>query len=266
MDVTDDGDSYGYGDQNENHKIWTGSQDQLNGINHQNGIENDYDIYSNGIGPNSTLGRPVRQRQLAAPISVPPPPKEELRKKKDHKKSSRSPGTQSLSGTLIRPRPIHATNRPPQHMGHMMYGPPPPHMGGHGPHGPMGVLPPPPPMGSRFHTIGHRGGAPPQMMHPMHMPISMMVPPQYATLQARTGKRNKNKDKMNMNGMPVQCPIPMPPMFYPPQQVMEKSPRSLAMSSRKLAQSTAALDDSGNSGAESPSGTGIYKRKGNGFF
>jgi hypothetical protein len=105
-----------------------------------------------------------------------------------------------------------------------------------------------------------------QMMHPMHMPISMLVPPQYATLQARTGKRNKNKDKMNMNGIPVQCPIPMPPFYPPQQQVMERSPRSLAVSNRKLAQSTAALDDSGNSGAESPSGTGIYRRKGNGFF
>lgn len=41
-----------------------------------------------------------------------------------------------------------------------------------------------------------------------------------------------------------------------------ESPQALSSRSRKLAQSTAALDDSGNSGAESPCGTGIYRRKG----
>lgn len=272
LDVTDDGESSLYnGD--ENHKIWNGSHEQLNGINgHQNG-DNHYDMhYSNGINGTSTLGRPSRQRQISAPIPVPPPPKEEIKKKKESKKSSssKSAGSQSLSGTLIRPRPIHPAGRgPPPHM--MIYGPPPPHMMGppmgqnpYHPH-PMG---PPQINGRQFHTIGHRGQPhpPPHMhpsMHPMqHMPpMQIMLPPQYATLQSVKGKKKKGKDKMN-GAIPVGMPIP-PPMFYPPPPASfgPDSPRTLNRSTRKLAQSTAALDDSG-SGAESPGGTGIYRRKG----
>lgn len=260
LDVTDDGESSLYnGD--ENHKIWNGSHEQLNG--HQNGDH--YDFYSNGLNGSSTLGRPSRQRQISAPVPVPPPPKEEIKKKKDSKKSSsssKSVGSQSLSGTLIRPRPIHPGSRGPPPHPMMMYGPPPPHM--MGPHMiPPHMGPPPPHMngGRQFHTIGHRGQhhPGPQMM-PMHMPpMPIMLPPQYATLQSAKGKKKKGKDKMN--GIPVGMPIP-PPMFYPPPASLHESPRALGMSNRKLAQSTAALDDSGNSGAESPGGTGIYRRKG----
>lgn len=271
--MTDDGESSLYnGD--ENHKIWNGSHEHLNGMNgHQNGHQNGhhqngdshYDMhYSNGMNGSSTLGRP-RQRQISAPIPVPPPPKEDIKKKKESKRSSssKSVGSQSLSGTLIRPRPIHPGSRgpPPQHM--MIYGPPPPHhmmgppMGPYHPH-----MVPQQMNGRQFHTIGHRGHhqQPPPMM-PMHMPpMQIMLPPQYATLQSVKGKKKKGKDKMN--GIPVGMPIP-PPMFYPPPpgSYGPDSPRTLAMS-RKLAQSTAALDDSGNSGAESPGGTGIYRRKG----
>lgn len=269
LDVTDDGESSLYnGD--ENHKIWSGSHEQLNGINgHQNG-ENHYDFYSNGVnGGSSTLGRPSRQRQISAPIPVPPPPKEEKKKKESKKSSAKSVGSQSLSGTLIRPRPIHPSGRgpPPPHM--MYYGPPPPHMMGHPQMGPPMHHPqmgPPQQMnGRQFHTIGHqRNHPPPHMMHPsMHMqPMPMMLPPQYATLQSVKGKKKKGKDKMN-GAIPVGMPIP-PPMFYPPPpaSLAADSPRNLGMSNRKLAQSTAALDDSGNSGAESPGGTGIYRRKG----
>lgn len=255
LDVLDDGEGSLYnGD--ENHKIWTGSQTQLNNINgHQNGDDSNYDFYTNGVGANSTLSRPSRQRQVSAPIPVPPPPKEELKKRhKESKKSSRSPGSQSLSGTLIRPRPIHANRPPPPH--HMMiYGPPPPHMN-MGP--PMGHNMPQM-NGRQFHTIGHRGHGPPQML-PMHMGMQMMVPPQYATLQTRTGKKKKSKDKMN-GSIPIGMPVP-PPMFYPPPPASMIEPGPLAMSNRKFAQSTTGLDDSGNSGAESPSGTGIYRRKG----
>lgn len=95
----------------------------------------------------------------------------------------------------------------------------------------------------------------------MPMPMQMMVPQQYATLQvAKAGKKLKKKDKMN--GIPIGVPVP-PPMFYPPPPHLVET-RPLSMSSRKLAQSAAAgLDDSaGNSGADSPNGTGIYRRKG----
>jgi hypothetical protein len=263
LDVTDDGESSLYnGD--ENHKVWTGSHEQINGINghHQNG-ENHYDFYSNGINGTSTIGRPSRQRQIAIPVQAPPPPKEEFKqKKKESKKStSKSVGSQSLSGTLIRPRPIHPGSRGPPIRPHMMmYGPPPPP-----PHhmmGPMNAAAMAQMNGRQFHTIGHHRGhlPPPQMMH--HMPpMPVMLPQQYATLQTLKNKKKSKKDKMN--AIPVAMPI-VPPMFYPPPPApnsMMDSPRALGMN-RKLAQSTHALDDSGNSGAESPSGTGIYRRKG----
>lgn len=255
LDVTDDGESSLYnGD--ENHKIWTGSHEQINGINgHTNG-ENHYDFYSNGINGTSTLGRPSRQRQITAPVPIPEPPKEEFKKKKESKKSSaKSVGSQSLSGTLIRPRPIHPIGRGPQP--HMMYGPPPPNHPMMGP--PM--MPMMPQMNGRFHTIGHHRGNPPQMMPVHHGPMPIMLPPQYATIQSMKNKKKSKKDKM----IPVAMPI-VPPMFYPPppnghnpSMMGAESPQALSSRSRKLAQSTAALDDSG---AESPYGTGIYRRKG----
>uniref|UniRef100_U5ECV7 Putative apoptotic process n=1 Tax=Corethrella appendiculata TaxID=1370023 RepID=U5ECV7_9DIPT len=257
LDVVDDGESSLYnGD--ENHKVWTGSSERLDGI----ALDSPYDIYSGG---NSTLGRPARARQISAPIPVPPPPKEEPKKKKD-KQKQKQVGSQSLSGTLIRPRPMHMNplGRPPHHA-MMMY--------------PIG---PPPPPGRQFHTIGHRshnghsvGGppVPPQMIHhhPSHpqmpMPVQMpvLITPQYATLQhSKSSKKKKSKDKMN-GGIPIGVPV-VPPIFAyppPPGSVIEPGARPLGMSNRKLAQSAAAgLDDSGNSGAESPGGTGIYRRKG----
>ncbi|EAT48681.1 AAEL000336-PA [Aedes aegypti] len=272
LEVVDDGDGSSLYNGDENHKIWSGSTDQLDGIGV--GDSGHYDIYS---GTGSTLGRPARARQISAPVPVPPPPKEELKKlKKEAKKQSKHQlqvGSQSLSGTLIRPRPMHMNplGRP---------GPPPP--GGPGGHPGMMMYtmgpPPPPPLGGRqFHTIGHRShngtGMPPMMHHPHHQipmhpgmpPMQMMVPPQYATLQhPRSSKKKKDKNKMN-GGIPIGVPV-VPPMFaYPPPpgpaSLME--PRPLSMSNRKLAQSAAAgLDESGNSGAESPGGTGIYRRKG----
>lgn len=199
--MTDDGEGSLYnGD--ENHKIWNGSHEQLNGINgHQNGDSYDMHYSNGGMNGSSTLGRPSRQRQISAPIPVPPPPKEEMKKKKESKKSSsKSVGSQSLSGTLIRPRPIHPAGRgPPPHM--MVYGPP--HMMGpgpnlyHHPHHPQ--MGPPQMNGRQFHTIGHRSHQQqPQMMQMHHMPpMQIMLPPQYATLQSVKGKKKKGKDKMN---------------------------------------------------------------------
>ncbi|XP_055854094.1 uncharacterized protein LOC129917907 [Episyrphus balteatus] len=288
--VVDDGDGSIYnGD--ENHKVWNGSQDQLDGI----AMESPYEVFS---GNTSTLGRPVRARQISAPIEVPPPPMKEESKKKKDKKSSKSSmggggvmggGSQSLSGTLIRPKPIHANTlqRPGMHHGgaaSVMYGP---------------VSGPPP--SRHYHTISHRGfpmnGAPPPPHHPHHphhppphpmmghhpaaahhmgqmgMPMQVMMPQQYATLQpsrTSTSSKKKKKDKMN-GGIPVGMPI-VPSLYAyhahgpPPPQVAQSmigEPRPLAMSSRKLAASVGnGLDESGNSGAESPGGTGIYRRKG----
>uniref|UniRef100_A0A2M4C5M5 Putative secreted protein n=1 Tax=Anopheles marajoara TaxID=58244 RepID=A0A2M4C5M5_9DIPT len=143
------------------------------------------------------------------------------------------------------------------------------------------------------HPSHHLGGMAP-------MPAMMMAAPQYATLQhPRTSKSKKNKQdkhaaKNGLNGglaglagtgngpIPIGVPI-VPPMFAypPPPQAMLNghvhgvhggdAGRPLSMSNRKLAQSAAAgLDDvstgggggGGTSGAESPGGTGIYRRKG----
>lgn len=287
LDVVDDGEASIYnGD--ENHKVWSGSTDQLNGIA---SLEGPYDIYS---GTSSTLGRPSRQRQISAPVPVPPPPKEEKKRSSSSSNKDKSKrhslGSQSLSGTLIRPRPVHAStltlsrNMPPmgyQNGGgggpHMIYGPPPPHHQHHPhPHHSMNGGGPP----RQYHSLGrpmngymNGGGGPPHpgmiqmtMAPPHHMP--MMLPAQYATLQhPRAGKKGKHKrDKYN-GVAPLGMPVP-PPMFHayppPPSQILSSEPqRPLGMSSRKLAQSAAAgLDDSGNSGAESPNGTGIYRRKG----
>lgn len=265
-------------------------------------MESPYDMYS---GNTSTLGRPARLRQISQPIDVPPPPlRDETSKKKKDKKSSKSSSSQSLSGTLLRPRPIHpaAMQRAGMHMaggpGNMIYG---------------SIPAGPPPVGRNYHTISHRGFPqgpalpphhqshhhhhhagmlpPPQALHsqmlhgppPHHMGMPMqvpvMMPQQYATLQPSSSTKKNKKDKKS-SGIPVGMPI-VPPIYAyhhhhqgvggitppPPQSVMAQSmigePRPLSMSSRKLAASMGnGLDDSGNSGAESPGGTGIYRRKG----
>ncbi|KAH8366851.1 hypothetical protein KR084_009340 [Drosophila pseudotakahashii] len=289
LNVTvDDGDASYNGD--ENHKVWSGSQDQLDSIVP---LESPYELFA---GNASTLGRPLRARQISTPIDVPPPPVKEERKTKREKKGSRSSGSQSLSGTLIRPKPVHPStlHRPgfqgPAGPGSMIYGP----VSGHGPHA------------ARYHTISHRGFPagppshqvhhpqphPPQhqvhMMHHPHMAglppmqIPVMMPQQFATLQpSRSTSKKKKKDKKNGGGggggVPVGMPIVPPIYAYHHQQAMGSvpspqmaqsligEPRALGHASRKLAASMGnGLDDSGNSGAESPSpgGTGIYKRKG----
>ncbi|XP_017855505.1 PREDICTED: uncharacterized protein LOC108608580 [Drosophila arizonae] len=295
LNVTvDDGDASVYnGD--ENHKVWSGSQDQLDSIG---AAESPYELYA---GNTSTLGRPLRARQISTPIDVPPPPVKEERKTKREKKSSKSSGSQSLSGTLIRPKPMHPATA--MHRTQMHAGP------GPGP-GSASVIYGPisgPHAARQYHTISHRGfppGPPPhhahahahahaqaqahaqhmmQMQHAQHMAglpplqIPMMLPQQYATLQpSRSTSKKKKKDKKNGGvGMPVGMPI-VPPIYAyqqamggvpppPMAQSMIGEPRPLSMSSRKMAASMGnGLDDSGNSGAESPSpgGTGIYRRKG----
>lgn len=270
IDVVDEAGSIYNGD--ENHKVWSGSQDRLNDI----ATESPYDFFSgNGIsnGNSSTLGRNARARQISAPIPVPPPPKEETKSRK-LKKIKQSMGSQSLSGTLrpaqygptgtlIRGVPMHPQMHPQMHPN--AYAAP---LSIHG-----HAMPP-----SRYHTFSHRGHANGmshstsvphlhmmQMHHPPPMQMPIMVPQHYATLQnPRNLKSKKKKDKMP-NGIPLGIPVPPPIFAYQPTLMHEPNGRSLSMSNRKMAQSVGAgLDDSGNSGAESPndSGTGIYRRKG----
>lgn len=86
----------------ENHKVWAGSQDNLDGI---------YDIYST-----STISKPSRPRQIAQPVAVPPPPMKEKKKKKTKEKSisdSREDlyhpvmngRASSVAGSMIKTRP-----------------------------------------------------------------------------------------------------------------------------------------------------------------
>lgn len=51
----------------ENHKVWAGSQENLDAI---------YDVYSM-----STISRTPRPRQVATPVTVPPPPAKEKNNK-----------------------------------------------------------------------------------------------------------------------------------------------------------------------------------------
>ncbi|XP_055382883.1 uncharacterized protein LOC129613027 [Condylostylus longicornis] len=317
VDIDGDGSIFN-GD--ENHKVWNGSHDQLDGIVN---LESPYEVFS---GNSSTLGRPARARQISAPIPVPPPPMKEETKKKKDKKSSKSGSSQSLSGTLIRPKPIHANSlqRPTMlhhHHHHPSMGPPPPGSVIYGPIGPHaaasvrqyhtfshrgipnGMTPtqqqgPPPPHHHHHHHHHHHPNGPSQPPPPPHMiqtplaamhqlhhsqngPVPIIIPQQYATLQpSKSNKKKKSKNKSNgtngSGGIPVGMPIipsmyaPYPGGHPPPPPALNGGPgsmisesRPLAMSNRKLAQSAGnGLDDSGNSGAESPGGTGIYRRKG----
>ncbi|VEN45534.1 unnamed protein product [Callosobruchus maculatus] len=77
----------------ENHKVWAGSQDNLDG-SANGGV---YDTYAA-----STVSRPsARPRQVAGPVAVPPPPpppqQQEKGKKKKEGKNKKS--SQSLSGS-----------------------------------------------------------------------------------------------------------------------------------------------------------------------
>lgn len=85
----------------ENHKVWAGSQDNLDGI---------YDVYSA-----STISRPSRPRQIAQPVTVPPPPVKEKKKKKSKDKSLSSSRedlyhpvmngkASSVAGSTVKPR------------------------------------------------------------------------------------------------------------------------------------------------------------------
>lgn len=199
LDVVDDGDGASIYNGNENHKVWSGSQDRLDAMDN----EGPYDFYaSNGggvVGGSSTIGRTPRARQISAPVPVPSPPKElELLSSKaakqqrsgssksmqqqhqqqqhQHMRSSSGGsgggghphnggggrhmmlGSQSLSGTLIRPKPVHA--------GTLIRGgngggpPPPPNAliyAGPGGVPMLAAAGPPMPPQRQFHTFSHRG-------------------------------------------------------------------------------------------------------------
>ncbi|XP_067616042.1 uncharacterized protein [Eurosta solidaginis] len=257
-----------------NHKVWNGSQDQIHAI----AIESPYEVFSGEV---STLGRPVRARQISTPIDVPPPPmREETNKKHKAKTVSKTSESQSLSGTLIRPKPIHPTALQRTGIytgtpGGIIYGPV---LG-------TGVFPTAQ-VSRSYHTVSHRGIpgrqlaplVPSQIMptpqFSMPLQMSVLAPKHYATLRSTISTKGKNKEKKG-SGIPVGLPIvpslhafhpsigsPLPPQPAFDQSLIDES-RPLVMSNRKIALSMCnGLNRSLNSEADSQGGTGIYRRKG----
>lgn len=129
----------------ENHKVWAGSQDNLDGI---------YDVYST-----STISRPSRPRQIAQPVNVPPPPTKEKNKKRNKKLLGGSKEelyplmngkANSVSGTMLKQR--HPSTGPPSSSFH----------------GPQHMHPPGPPYGQQpqpIYIMAHPPG-PPGQHHP----------------------------------------------------------------------------------------------------
>lgn len=129
----------------ENHKVWAGSQDNLDGI---------YDVYAT-----STISRPSRPRQIAQPVNVPPPPTKEKNKKRNKKLLGGSKEelyplmngkANSVSGTMLKQR------HPPSSSAHPF--PPHHHPGMYpGPYGPQQQQP--------IYIMAHHPPGPTQM-HP----------------------------------------------------------------------------------------------------
>lgn len=117
----------------ENHKVWAGSQDNLDGI---------YDVYS----ASSTMSRPQRPRQVQQPVAVPPPPptadKEKKKKKKEKQLAKSLAGSRedlyhplmngkasSVAGTMMKPRAAPQQQQMPPHGAQPVYIVSPPHLG-----------------------------------------------------------------------------------------------------------------------------------------
>ncbi|XP_044739029.1 uncharacterized protein LOC123300511 [Chrysoperla carnea] len=200
----------------ENHKVWAGSQDNLDSV---------YDIYST-----STISRPTRPRQIAQPVEVPPPPKEKGKKrnkkllggskdelyhpllngksKSEINLSTRPSKASSVAGgTMMKPRPMSTLMRPPQ-------GPPGPGMH---PHQPVYIIQPhihpsttlPNPKIFKHGTFSHRNKKmliPARPIPPPFVPMAAAPPiiiPNPATLQ-------KSKKKHKYHNHVMEEPIYMP--------------------------------------------------------
>lgn len=241
----------------ENHKVWAGSQDNLDQI---------YDVYSS-----STISRPSRPRQISNPVTVPPPPMKE--KKKKNKKLSESKEelyptmngkASSIAGTTMRPRNQIPMQQPIYIMHHPQTLPNPKFLKHHG------------------NTFSHRPRG--KMLIPAR-PIPPPLVPVGPVIIPTTMPKNKKKNKY-----PMEEPIYMPsnralspvasyqPVNFPHEAYMmqqyatmdsqyknskrrEKSAEKQSKLNKKMAQSMNGLDDP-NLTDESPFNTGIYRKKG----
>ncbi|XP_044763821.1 uncharacterized protein LOC123320537 [Coccinella septempunctata] len=250
--------------EDENHKVWGGSQDNIDGI---------YDVYNN----TSTISRPSRPRQISQPVAVPPPPIKE--KKKKDKKKSLSSSREDLYHPLMNGK-MQNPSKASSIAGTMMKSPRGPPM----PQQPIyimaphpGTLPNPKYLKQYGNTFSHRPRG--KMLIPAR-PVAPPMVPMAPVIIPTTLQRNKKKSKhveepiympstRAMSPVASYQPINFPHEAYLMQQyaTMEsqtskskKKDKSQKMN-KKLAQSMNGLDDP-NLGDESPFNTGIYKKKG----
>lgn len=250
----------------ENHKVWAGSQDNLDGI---------YDVYST-----STISRPSRPRQISQPVAVPPPPMKE--KKKKNKVKSLGGSREDLYNPMMNGRPSSVTGSmvkmrqmPPQ-----MGVPPPQPIYIMAPH--PGTLPNPKFFKHHGNTFSHRPRnkvlIPARPIPPPLVPVAPMIIP---TTMSKSKKKQKHVEEpiympSNRALSPVASyqPVNFPHEAYLMQQYAtmesqgkqrkkEKNSEKAKMN-KKLAQSMNGLDDPNiiNNNDESPFNTGIYKKKG----
>ncbi|KAJ8978451.1 hypothetical protein NQ317_017771 [Molorchus minor] len=248
----------------ENHKVWAGSQDNLDGI---------YDVYSS-----STISRPSRPRQIAQPVAVPPPPAKEKKKKMKGKSLAGSREdlyhpimngkASSVSGSMLKSRQqaMHQMGPPGPQPIYIMAPPP-------------GTLPNPKFFKHHGNTFSHRPRGrvliPARPIPPPMVPVAPVIIP--------TMQKNKKKQKH------VEEPIYMPsnralspvasyqPVSFPHEAYLmqhyatmesqgkqrksrEKSIEKAKLN-KKLAQSMNGLDDPNLVSDESPFNTGIYRKK-----
>ncbi|CAH0549378.1 unnamed protein product [Brassicogethes aeneus] len=264
----------------DNHKVWAGSQDNLDGI---------YDVYST-----STISRPSRPRQIVQPVAVPPPPMKEKKKKSKGKSlgSSREDlyhplmngKASSVSGTMMKQQ-RHMPQMHQMHQMHQMqqmqHQQPIYIMAPH-----PGTLPNPKFFKQHGNTFSYRPRGkmliPARPIPPPMVPIPPMAPMMIPTLQ----KNKKNKNKQHVMEEPIYMPSNRalsPVASYQPvnfpheaylmqhyatlesqgkQQTKNRREKSQEKKlSKKLAQSMNGLDDP-NLSEESPFNTGIYRKKG----
>lgn len=245
----------------ENHKVWAGSQDNLDGI---------YDVYST-----STISRPSRPRQVSTPVAVPPPPVKEKNKKRNKKLLGGSKEelyplmngkASSVSGTMMKPRNHQPMQQPVYIMAHHPQTLPNPkflkHHGNTFSHRPRGKVliparPIPPPLvpmapivlpstmpknkkkakstlEEPIYMPSNRALSPVASYQPVNFPHEAYLMQHYATMESQGKQQSKRREKS-----------------------VEKQPKI----SKKLAQSMNGLDDP-NLADESPFNTGIYRKKG----
>ncbi|XP_060533251.1 uncharacterized protein LOC132706128 [Cylas formicarius] len=262
----------------ENHKVWAGSQDNLDGI---------YDVYAT-----STISRPSRPRQIAQPVAVPPPPVKEKKKKSKSQSKSLAGSREdlyhplmngkasSVAGTLMRPRQIPM---------HIPAGPQPIYIMSQPP---MGTLPNPK-FFKHGNTFSHRPRGkmliparpiPPPMvpMIPPGPPVGPVIIPAPSTLMKNRKKHKSLPPEEPIyitNGRTLSPVANYPPVSFPQEaylmqqyatmesqgkqrQRREKSAEKQTRMNKKLAQSMNGLDDPNLMSDESPFNTGIYRKKG----